>query len=401
MYGLLAAVAMLVVGWHLVNAYYFGDDTARATSTHPTTNENPVSEEAIPVEIVEAKEGPISSHLTSTANLRALRDVVLVTQSDGVVKRVLAEEGDFVEKGQILCLLDNSELLIKLKLTEQKLAQARLQLEKAKIRGQKAKVQIENTKAELQRKEAAFAEKLVSEEEVATLRYRIDELEHDERVAASEVRESTHRVEELEAEIEQVKLEISRTRIMAPFSGYITQRTVQLGQTVRRGNLDSLFRLGAFSPLYADVHLSELDVHRVRPGQTSTVTLDSEGSGSVRGRVVRVSPVIDDSTGTIKVTVELTPSKNAFRPGSFVRVDIETDSRLDAVLIPKRAVLEEDGENFVFVAQGATAHRRKVELGYETDRKIEVRDGVSVGDRVVVAGQGNLKEGATIQEVKS
>ncbi|MDA2936880.1 efflux RND transporter periplasmic adaptor subunit, partial [Acidobacteria bacterium AH-259-A15] len=398
-YGFLAIVAALVASWYLVNQYYFGDDLARANSKQPANKEKKADDETVPVELATAKQGPISSYLTSTANLRPLRDVVLATQSDGLVKRVLVEEGDFVDKEQMLCLLDDSEFLIKLKLTEQKLAQARLQLEKARIREQKAEVQITNTQAELKRKQKAFAEKLVSEEEVATLRYRLDELEHDERVAASEVREFIHRVEELEAEIEQVKLELSRTRIVAPFSGYITERTVELGQTVR--NLDSLFRLGAFSPLYADVHLSELDAHRVRPGQTAMLSLGSEGSVSIQGRVLRISPIVDDSTGTVKVTVELAPSKDAFKPGSFVRVDIETDSRLNVVLIPKRALLEEDGENFIFVAKGDSARRRKVTLGYETAREVEVREGVSVGESIVVAGQGNLKEGAKIREVES
>ncbi|MFQ5928366.1 MAG: efflux RND transporter periplasmic adaptor subunit [Acidobacteriota bacterium] len=398
-YVFLGILAILLAGWYAVDQYYFGDDVARANSKQPAKNERQSDDETVPVELATAKQGPISSYLTSTANLRPLRDIVLATQSDGVVKRVLVEEGDFVDEEQLLCLLDDRELLIKLKLTEQKLAQARLQLEKASIREQKAEVQIANTHAELKRKQRAFAEKLVSEEEVATLRYRLDELEHDERVAASEVREFTHRVEELETEIEQVKLELSRTRIVAPFSGYITERTVELGQTVR--NLDSLFRLGTFSPLYADVHLSELDAHRVRSGQTATVSLGSEESASIQGRVLRISPVVDDSTGTIKVTVELAPARNAFKPGSFVRVDIETDSRVNAILIPKRALLEEDGESFIFVTEGDTAHRRKVTLGYETDREVEVREGVSPGESVVVAGQGNLKEGAKIREVES
>jgi RND family efflux transporter MFP subunit len=322
---------------------------------------------------------------------------VLTTQATGVVRQVLVEEGDQVGKSRLLCLLDDDELRIRLKLTEQKLAQARLQLEKARIRERKAQIQIANTRVELIRKEDAYAQKLVSEEEVATLRYRVQELEQDEQVAASEVREFNHRVKELTAEGEQVELELSRTRIEAPFSGYITERTVEIGQTVR--NLDPLFRLGAFSPLFADVHYSEREAIQIQPGQTATVSLGSAQTEQIQGKVLRISPIVDDATGTVKVTVELPLSDQSFKPGAFVRVDIQTDTRLEALLIPKRALLEEDGQDYVFVVDAEEAQRRKVTLGYSSDQEVEIRQGVSVGERVVVAGQGNLTPGTRVRIV--
>ena len=398
-YGFVALVVVALGVWYLAANYYPGEDVAKADFEVDGSNGDADEEASVPVRLEATRQGPISSFLTSTSNLRPLRDVVLTTQATGVVKEVLVEEGDQVENGRLLCLLDDTELLIRLKLTEQKLAQAKLQLEKAHIRERKAQIQIANTKVELARKEDAYAEKLVSEEEVATLRYRVQELEQDERVAASEVREFGHRVEELRAEGEQVELEVSRTRILAPFGGYITHRTVEIGQTVR--NLDNLFRLGAFSPLFADVHLSEREASRVNPGQTAMVSLGSAGTDQIQGKVVRISPIVDDATGTVKITVNLPPSGKSFKPGAFVRVDIKTDTRLEALLIPKRALLEEDGQDFVFVVQGTTANRRNITLGYSDDQDIEVRQGVSAGERVVVAGQGNLTQGAKVRIVGS
>ncbi len=395
-YGFIAILVLALGAWYAAAKYYPGDEVAKADS-EADGSKGDAEEASVPVQLETARKGPISAFLTSTSNLRPLRDVVLTSQATSVVKKVLVEEGDRVENGRLLCLLDDTELLIRLKLTEQKQAQARLQLEKAHIRERKAQIQIANTKVELTRKEDAYADKLVSEEEVATLRYRVQELEQDEQVAASEVREFGHRVEELTAEGEQVELEVSRTRILAPFRGYITHRTVEIGQTVR--NLDALFRLGAFSPLFADVHLSEREASRINPGQTAMVSLGSAGTDRIQGKVVRISPIVDDATGTVKVTVNLSPSGKSFKPGAFVRVDIETDTRLEALLIPKRALLEEDGQDFVFVVQGTTADRRKIKLGYSDDQDVEVRNGVSSGDRVVVAGQGNLTQGAKVRIV--
>jgi len=350
--------------------------------------------DAVPVELAVAKRSEISSFLTSTANLRALRDVAVSAQTEGIVQKVLAEEGDFVQDGQVLCTLDDTQLQIRLELAQEKLAQAKLQMDKARIRQEKTGAQIGHTEIELDRYTKAQKVGVVSDKELATYKYKLEELIHDQKVAASETKELQHRVAELEAEIAQSKLDISRTQIRAVFAGHITQRSVNIGQRVRA--MDALFNIGAFSPLYAEVHLSERDTRGVRPGQTATVRLGSDDTVTVPGRVERISPIVDQSSGTVKVTVALEP-RPGFRPGAFVRVDIRTDTKADAILIPKRAIFEEDGQSYVYIANQDIANRKKVELGYQSEGLVEIRSGVSPGQNVVVAGQGALKEGAKIK----
>ena len=108
------------------------------------------------VEVATVVKGPISSYISSTGNLRALRTVVVASLADGIVKAVQAEEGDHVQEGQVICLLDDTELKIRQELTKQKLAQARSQSEKAAIRQQKASVQINNSRTEYERYKLAF-----------------------------------------------------------------------------------------------------------------------------------------------------------------------------------------------------------------------------------------------------
>jgi RND family efflux transporter MFP subunit len=234
----------------------------------------------------------------------------------------------------------------------------------------------------------------VSDKEVATYRYKLEELIHDEKSAVSESKEFGHKVAELEAEIAQSKLDLARTEVRAPFAGFITTRTVNIGQRLRP--MDALFNLGSFAPLYADVHLSEKDTRNVRSGQPALVRLGSDDAATVHGRVERISPIVEQSSGTVKVTVAMDPQPG-FRPGSFVRVEIRTDTKADATVIPKRALIEEDGNNYVYVAQNDTAKRTKVELGYEREGLVEIRKGVEPGQNVVVAGQGALKEGGKIK----
>jgi membrane fusion protein (multidrug efflux system) len=395
-YGFLGLVVLAGAGialWRTKPSWMPGIRAASAATTS-AKKDSKAEKEATPVEVATVRRGQISSFVTGTANIRALRDVAVATQAEGIVQQVLVEEGDHVENGQLLCQLEETQLRIRLELAQEKLAQARLQMEKAKIRKEKTAAQISHTQAELTRYQRAFKEGLVSDKEVAGYRYRLEELQHDDKVSASETKELEHRVLELEAEIAQSKLEISRTAIRAPFAGYITQRSVNLGQRVRP--MDQLFNIGAFSPLYADVHVSERDTRLVHPAQPATIHLGSDESASVQGKVERISPIVDQSSGTVKVTVTLAPAPG-FRPGAFVRVDIRTDTRPDAILVPKRALIEEDGQNYVFVTAGDSVKRTKVELGYSSEAVVEIRGGVAPGQKVVIAGQGALKEGAKIK----
>lgn len=349
---------------------------------------------AVPVELAVARQGAISSFVASTANLRADREVAVSTQAEGIVQKLHVEEGDFVKEGQLLCALDDTQLQIRLRLAEEKLAQAALQAEKARIRQEKAGAQIGHNNAELIRYEKAAKEGLVSDKEVAAYKYKLDELTHDQKAAEYETRELQHRISELNAEIAQSKLEISRTRITAPFAGFITQRMLSVGQRIKP--LDTLFNLGSFSQLYADVHVSERDARTIRPLQTASVRLGSDDTAAIAGKVQRISPVVDQASGTVKVTIAMNHSPG-FRPGAFVRVDIKIDTKPEAILIPKRALIEEDGQNYVFIAAKDTATRTKVDLGYQTEGVVEVVKGVRSGQSVVVAGQGALKEGSKIK----
>ncbi len=388
-YGLLAAGLLVGGGAYFARGHLTSDGSAAGVAVKGT---NGGLDDAVPVAVEVAVQGAISHTLTSTANLRARREVEVATRAAGIVSEVRVEEGEHVRAGQILCSLDDRELRIDLQLAEQRLAQTRIQLEAAGIRKEQTAVKLGNKRAELARNEGALSQGLLAESEVAVERHEIEDLEHEVRVVESTVRENRHRIDELESEIEKVNLLISQASITAPFAGRVTERNVELGQSVRVA--DKLYKLASFKPLYADVFLPEGDSREVRPGQEVSIRLGEAFAGVAKGRVERVSPVVDEQTGTVKVTTRFDQASGAFRPGAFVRVEIKTDTHATAVLIPKQAVIEEDGQMFVvLVGADGAAQRSVVELGYQDDSRVEVLAGISAGDTVVIAGQGKLRDG--------
>jgi membrane fusion protein (multidrug efflux system) len=110
-----------------------------------------------------------------------------------------------------------------------------------------------------------------------------------------------------------------------------------------------------------------------------------------------VSPVIDPTSGTIKITVEIPEYPTDTRPGDFAEVSIVTEKRAGTTLVPKIAVFTDRGDQIVYVAADSTAERRVVELGFEDDENAEITSGVSEGEDIVVKGQRSLKHGAPIK----
>ncbi|MBM3738090.1 MAG: efflux RND transporter periplasmic adaptor subunit [Acidobacteria bacterium] len=400
-YSFLAVAAMLGGGYWSDQKYHWlqAAGITKNTKNDGKKDAKKGSEpEAVPVELAAVNPGQIAAHVSSSGNLRALRDVSLATQGEGIVEKVMAEEGDFVKEGQVLVQIDEKPIRIRLELTRQRLAQARAQIDKAKVREEKAKVQIEHYEKEYDRYNKAHKQGLISETEAERRRLQRDEYIQDAKLAVAEIAELNHRVSELQSEIAQAELDLSRLQLKAPFAGYITRRTVELGQRVRA--MEAMFNLGAFSPLYADIFVPEREARGVRPGQSAVIRLGADDKQVVAGRVQRLSPVVDQSSGTVKVTIEVPPAGANFRPGAFVRVDVRIDVRDGVLLIPKRAVIEEDGESYVFVVDSGKASRKKVGIGYESEGMIEVRSGVKNGQQVVIAGQGGLKEGSKIKASK-
>ncbi len=315
--------------------------------------ETKAEEEAVPVDVATVSRGPIEAVIRLSSNLEAERDVTVYAQAPRLVTRLLVEEGDAVRKGQ---------LLVKLQDDEQKLA-----LEKARI-------QLEQAERELERQESLFKQGLSSEQVYNDARHACDQA----RVAVEEARRS-----------------LQYTEVRAPISGVITERMVNLGDSVTVNQ--PLFRIIDFDSIVARVYVPEKDLRRLRVGQPARIHAPALGENPLRGKVLRISPVVDPKTGTIKVTVAV-PNQPGLRPGLFVDVELVTEVHPHALLIPKKALVYDNDQIFAFtVGEDHRAHRVEVRPVLENPEWVEPAEGFAEGDRVVVAGQTGLKDGTLVR----
>jgi RND family efflux transporter MFP subunit len=152
--------------------------------------------------------------------------------------------------------------------------------------------------------------------------------------------------------------------------------------------------------MLARVYFPERELPRVRVGQTAHLEVDAHPGREFPARITLVNPVVDRSNGTFKVTLEVRDHDGLLRPGSFARVRIRTGEFDDALLIPRRAAVKEDGEDFVFVARGDTVARVPIRIGAISGDTSQILAGLSRGDSIVTVGQGGLKQGSRIKPVR-
>jgi membrane fusion protein (multidrug efflux system) len=356
---------------------------------------------AVPVEVATASLNPVNASYNGTATLVTDHEAQVASKTSGVLVKLLVEEGSIVHEGQLLAELDDSTPVAAV-------AQAEAQMHKADAT-------------------FAYAEQSIQKQLISKREY--DQANFDAQ---------TQR-----AALQTAKLQLAYTRIMAPVSGVVAERSVKLGNLVQINQ--SLFRIVNMDTLQAVLNVPERQLGILKAGQTVALEADALPGQKFAGNILRIAPVVDPASGTFRVTCEFRDKSRTLKPGMFGRIDIVYDHRDEALTIPRSALIEEDGETAVFVVDtapvkapaadtdkskdgdkskvaakdaaakdagkdgkaivattpGLVAHRKLVKIGYSDGDKVEIRSGLDAGTRVITVGRNAVRDGTAVQVLDS
>jgi membrane fusion protein (multidrug efflux system) len=258
-----------------------------------------------------------------------------------------------VKKGELLAKLDEAEL---------------------KIEFMKTKVSLETDKTMFERAQSMLEKNLIAEENYETTR-----LQYESSKAAHEA----------------ARIQLEYTNVKAPFDGVVTARNIELGQRVNANQ--SMFMIADFNPLRAKIYVPEKDIGRIFEGQQAKIAIEAEPETNFSGVVKMISPVVDPSSGTSKVTIDIEDSMGKLKPGMFASVFITTETHHDALIIPKKALILESDLDQVYTYQDKKAHKVNLKVGFTSGDDLEVLSGLEEGALVVIAGQDGLREGLPLR----
>ncbi len=217
--------------------------------------------------------------------------------------------------------------------------------------------------------------------------------------AATEVKliESKFQYENAEIQADQIKQQIENANIVSPIKGVVTNQNSKAGEFVSAGK--AIATIVNISQLKATAFVDETEVYFIENNQEVEVASPSFPDKKLTGKVIYVSPNGDENHN-YQVDVLLDNQPEVFKAGTNVNVSINLAQKEHVILIPKRALVSDKKEPYVFVINGGVATRRKIVTGLSQGENIEVVSGLSAGEEVVLSGQINLTDGSKVNVVE-
>ena len=312
----------------------------------------PQEETKIPlVEVYSAAYMTVSHETVYSSTVQANIVNNISPQTAGRIRKLNVEVGDFVSKGQVLAEID------------------RMQLEQAELK-------LKNDERELERCRQLLNEGGLSQSDFDSmeLAFKVSKTSYDNLV--------------------------ENTILRSPVSGVITARNYDVGDMYSMSS--PVYTVQQITPVKLLVAVSETDYTRISKGDKCVITADALPGESFRGSVVRIYPVMDPSSHTFNVEVQVPNANARLRPGMYARVSLNMGDT-ESIVIPDAAIVKQQGsgQRTVYVLKDDdTAEVKLVTLGKFFDGQYEVLEGLSEGDRVVSKGQASLRAGVKVEVVK-
>jgi RND family efflux transporter MFP subunit len=356
------------------------------------------------VRVTPAAERTVARTVSATGTLAADEQVVLGTKVAGRLAEITVDLGTRVKRAQVVGKLDQNDFKIRVDQAEASLQQARVRLglaasgsderidpEKTAIVRQ-ARAMLDEARLNRDRSIKLMEMELIARAQLDSVEANLQVAEGRYQDAIEEVRNRQAIIAQRRSELELARQQLADTVIYAPLDGAVSLKQASVGEYLTAGT--PIATLVRTHPLRLRVPVPEREGSGVRAGHAVTLTV--EGDPTVyRGRVVRLSPIVQEQNRTLMVEAEVPNERGFLRPGAFARVDILTEVSQPVITVPASAIIVFAGvEKVLVVRQGRTAEV-KVTTGRRLGEDIEIIDGLKRGD-AVVARPGNLVGGQPV-----
>lgn len=320
----------------------------------------------IPVEVETVRAASLTETVRGIGTLRAFETVEIRNETAGRIRAIHFQEGGEVEEGQMLFELDDEKL--------------RRQLAAREAARRAAEVRVTNAQRTFERQQQLRERGVVAAEQLDQAQESLDSALAEQ--------------ERLEAELELTREQLQDTRITAPFTGQISERRVDRGAYVAVG--DNLATVYQTDPVEINFALPEQFIGRVQIGQRVDVTVAAYPGQSFDGNVHFISPAVDQATRTFTVRARIPNPDGRLKPGAFATASVTVDIRENRPVVSAESLVATRSGYTVYVVENERAHARNVRTGLRQQGRVEILDGLELGDQVVRTGHLRLSGGERV-----
>ena len=373
------------------------------------------TETAVNVTVKSPKRMTVENTVTYTGEIKASQSTSVSSKASGVARAVYKEIGDYVEEGETLLVIDDTDYRtqynqaqaaysgalaqynsIKNGSTQQTKLQLESALSAAKIEYNNAKTNYDNQKVLYENGAVSKASYDAAVTRFDNAKLNLDTAQNNYDLTINVVLEESKAnaqaaVNTAKVSVQAAQNALNNTVVKAPISGYIASRNANKGQMVPAGV--EIFSIKATQSVEAQINVTEAVISEVALGAKAVVNVKAANTENIEGTVTNVSPVKNPQTGMYLVCVAVENADGKIKDGMFADIKLTLNDSVDALAIPSEAVLEDkDGTKYVYIASENEAKRKNIKIGIINDKYTEVVSGISEKDRVIVSGKDYLSE---------
>ena len=333
------------------------------------------------VDISKVRLGPLNERVFLVGALKPVAQVDVVSKMTGRIDQLQAEIGDWLQKGTLIAKVDEDEV-------RQQVNRAAAALEVAKASLSQKQTDLEILKKELDRTVELHENQLIPRRDLDTAEARYRGAIAQEKLAEAQI-------DQAEAELRELRVRLDNTRILAPISGLVGKRHLDNGALVNPSM--PVVSLVDLSTMVMEINAPEKDLVKIRTGLEAGIVLDAYPEQKFKGRVIRLSPILDPATRTGSVEIEVPNPKMMLKAEMFARVELDLGTRHNTLLVPREALVSHDQQRGVFKLQDDTARFQPVDAGITQGGEVEVISGLKEGEAVITLGVNLVKNGDKVR----
>lgn len=323
-------------------------------------------------------EGALADSILASGNLEFNTQIQIRSEVTGRVLEVLVNEGDVVEKGQILMRLDDTAFAADVNRT-------RAMVQSQQIDIARANAQLADLQRQFSRQQQLYQSGLIQQETIDSLQSQLD-------IAKINVRSTQASLQQGQATLAMAEDNLSKTVYRAPIAGLLSTVDIKPGETVIAGSTNiigsPLMTLADPSAILAELRVDEADIANIHLGQQAEIYAAAYPHQAIKGEVIQIATsaryLNQSQSLSFRVKVLLQPEDIALYPGMSCRAEIILSQKQQSLQVPIAAVQKSEQQYFVWKVQDELAVKQTVTLGMATDIAQEVVSGLQVGDEVVV-----------------
>ena len=376
------------------------------------------------VEVARIKKKTIQSTIDLVGTVDSPRISNVSSEVAGLVKEIRVKEGDEVEAGEVMVILENSQLLILLNEARAGLRQASeylkelqsgprpMEIARAKAAVSEAQARLTKVEHHYTRNKELYDKKVISKRQFTNSNLETTAARelYQQRKSAYElivagtrkekIAQQKAKVRSMSAKVELIREQLRKNSIRSPFSGVIVKKLVESGEWLERGR--PVVRVVQMDPIRIDIMVPEKIISYVKLNDTTTTRFDSLNPGHMEGKVSAILPLADTASRTFPVRITLNNPHKKLMIGMIARVSLSYGPKEEVFLVPQDAlILTERKKMIVVLSDGNTAKPIAVQTGRVIGNLIEVIGDLRENERVVVKGNERLLPGQPVQPIEA